>query len=117
MPRGSLDALKLVPKAPEIPEMATSIETLHPVVRPRRIGLCGGTVIETENATFAEELGGELATEEGMILLTGGFKCFAQSTDAPSGDWSFIKGARERLRRERIPIERKVETLLPDPSH
>jgi hypothetical protein len=97
--------------------MPAPIESLHPVVRSRRIGLCGGTTIQPENAAFAEELGRELVAEEGLVLVTGGFKCFAHSPEVPSGDWSFIKGARERLRREHIPLERKIETLLPDPNH
>lgn len=95
--------------------MTNSIEPLNPIVRPRRIGLCGGTTVEPENAVFAESLGRELVTEEGLILVTGGLKCFIKDPDKPSADWSFVHGAIENL--ENIPIERKIETLLPDPSN
>jgi len=56
--------------------MPKSIESLHPVVRIRHIGLCGGTKITPENAVFAEALGGKLVMEQRMTLVTGGFKCF-----------------------------------------
>lgn len=52
-----------------------------------------------------------------MVLVTGGFKCFAQSPETSSGDWSFVTGARDRLRSEHIPTDRKIETLLPDPNN
>ncbi|MCC6155345.1 MAG: hypothetical protein IT367_16370 [Candidatus Hydrogenedentes bacterium] len=55
-------------------------------------------------------------TEQGLILVTGGFKCFAQSPETPSGDWSFVTGARDRLRSEHLSTDRKIETLLPDPN-
>lgn len=97
--------------------MPKATEPIHPVVRTRRIGLCGGTRITTENAAFAEALGAELVMEQGMVLVTGGFKCFAYSPETPSGDWSFVAGARERLRGEHISTDRKIETLLPDPNN
>jgi len=90
-------------------------EWIHPAVRPRRIGLCGGTRIRPENALFAENLGSELAVEEGLVLVTGGFKCFVNDADRPSADWSFIKGTCEWLRMRGHAVEKRIETLLPDP--
>ncbi|MFN0205873.1 MAG: hypothetical protein ACKVS6_06120 [Planctomycetota bacterium] len=92
-------------------------EALNPLIRTRRIAVCGGTRINLTNAIFAEALGKQLAAEEGLMLVTGGFKCFTLDPEIPSGDWSFVSGAREYLRSIGLTTERKIETLLPDPTH
>jgi len=87
---------------------------LHRALRMRRVGVCGGTQIRPENAMFCEKLGWEFAGEEGLTIVTGGFKHLIQEPDRPSTDWWVVKGALERLKREGIRADTRIETLLPE---
>lgn len=102
---------------PKTTNLAVSRDQYHPAIRPRRIGLCGGTVILPENADFAEMLGIELASEEGVILVSGGFKCFDQNTSSQSADWSFVNGASNWLQSQKLVVDKHIETLLPAPKY
>lgn len=91
-------------------------QILSPVIRFQRIGLCGGTRIREDNARFCEELGAQLAAEESLILVSGGFKCFTSDSTRMSGDWAFVKGARDWLKAGCKSLDTRIETLLPDPK-
>ena len=86
----------------------------HRVLRRRRVGVCGGTRISAANAAFCKRLGWELAGEEGLTIVTGGFKYFAHDANQPSTDWATVDGALERLRVDGIPAETRIDTLLPE---
>jgi hypothetical protein len=84
----------------------------HPVFRPRRIALSGGTKLDPDNARFCEALGRELAAESGLTIITGGFKHLKGDKNRPSADWSYVKGALGYLRKQVIDPKSRVETLL-----
>lgn len=84
------------------------------VLRRRCVGVCGGTRISATNAAFCKRLGQELAREEGLTIMTGGFRHFADNPGQPSADWATVEGALERLQASGIPAEMRINTLLPD---
>ena len=96
----------------------TGSHVAHRVLRARRIGCTGGGMkLRSENARFARCLGWALAGEDGLVIVTGGYKCDRSSPDAPSTDWSVAQGAVARLDELGVPHDARMETLLPDPAH
>jgi len=89
-------------------------QPVHHIFKKRRVAICGGTQITRENALFCKFLGQELAREENIIIMTGGFKYFTTDPGIPSGDYSVIQGVSVYFQ-GKIP-EGKVETLNPDPT-
>lgn len=86
----------------------------HWALRPRRIGIFGGSRISARNADFCVKLGNQLAGEDGLIIVSGGFKCFKDDPGRPSADWTIVTGALERLKRDRLRSKKRIETLLPE---
>jgi hypothetical protein len=86
---------------------------LHPVLRPRRIGVCGGGKIDHDTARFCERFGWMLAGEEGLVIATGGSKHYVGHPLDPATEWSVIKGALARLQQDGQAPERRIETLIP----
>lgn len=81
----------------------------------RRVGLCGGTQLEPATARFCEALGAELAKDDCLQLVTGGFKHLAARPDTPSSDWSFVRGAEAYLASpQNEGAGASFETMLPD---
>jgi hypothetical protein len=85
----------------------------HPVLRPRRVGICGGGKIDDDTARFCERLGWTLAGEEGLVIATGGSKHYIGHPADPATEWSVVKGALARLERDGLSPERRIETLIP----
>lgn len=85
----------------------------HPVLRPRRIGVCGGGSIDLNTARFCERFGWALAGEEGIVIATGGSKHYIGRPAEPATEWSVVKGALARLHQDGGSADRRIETLLP----
>lgn len=85
----------------------------HPVLRPRRVGVCGGGSIDAGVARFCERFGWALAGEDGIVIATGGSKHYIGRPSEPATEWSVVKGALARLERDGGSAERRIETLLP----
>ncbi len=85
----------------------------HPVLRPRRVGVCGGGSIDAATARFCERFGWTLAGEDGIVIATGGSQHYIGRPSEPATEWSVVKGALARLQRDGAPAERRIETLLP----
>jgi len=85
----------------------------HPVLRPRRVGICGGGSIDAASAHFCERFGWALAGVDGVVIATGGSKHYIGRPSEPATEWSVVKGALARLQRDGGSVERRIETLLP----
>jgi predicted Rossmann-fold nucleotide-binding protein len=85
----------------------------HPVLRPRRVGVCGGGSIDPAAARFCEQFGWALAGEDGIVIATGGSKHYIGRPSEPATEWSVVTGALARLQQDGGSAERRIETLLP----
>lgn len=88
----------------------------HPLIRPKRLGVCGASVLEKENVEFCLSLGRAIAQEEGLILVTGGFKHKVKYPGTCSADWSVVKGSLDELSKAGVSPSTRIETLIPDPK-
>lgn len=88
----------------------------HPLIRPKRLGVFGGSVLEKENVEFCLAIGRAISREEGLILVTGGFKYEIKYPGTCSVDWSVVKGCLEGLDNIGISTPTRIETLIPDPK-
>jgi nucleoside 2-deoxyribosyltransferase len=88
----------------------------YPLFKPKHVGICGGTKLKQENALFCQYLGTELAQEENLIIMTGGFKNIKSKDQIPSADYSTILGVNKIITDKNL-LESRVETLIPDPKY
>src|SRR5947209_156118 len=99
----------MTPPSPNLP---------HPMLRPRRVGVCGGTDLKPDNVAFCRALGEALVREEGLVLITGGYwRRKTDKEDHGSAEYWIIRGALDPLKAQGLPADTRIETLLPDPGH
>ena len=95
----------------------TAPSTSHHALRPRRVCCTGaGKNLSSANARFAERLGWTLAGEEGLLIVTGGYKHDVDSPQSPGTDWQVAKGALDRIQTDGVTSEARLVTYLPDPE-
>jgi predicted Rossmann-fold nucleotide-binding protein len=101
-------------------------QRIHPAVGPRRIGVCGGSMLEDPAAErFCRALGRELARDPAPILVSGGCH-YRQDPKPPGGglperlaaDWYTIDSAERELGGpDASAVLSRIETMLPDPAN
>jgi len=99
---------------------------IHPAVQPRRVGVCGGSMLEDPAAEiFCRVLGRQLARHASPILVSGGCHYRKDAELAGGGppsrlsaDWYTIDSAEEELGGPQASaVTSRIETLLPDPAN
>jgi hypothetical protein len=82
----------------------------------------GGTQLTEPQQRFVKALGEEIVLaglpEDGprYVLVTGGFKVFADRPASVSTDWAAAAAAEAILREQKADIKRRLQTWLPDPA-
>jgi predicted Rossmann-fold nucleotide-binding protein len=89
---------------------------LHSVIRPRRLFASGGSRLSSNAAKLWYALGKALASEDGLVVITGGLAERVDSPGARPADRAIIEGFMEGLRARGIVARERIETFLPDPE-
>ena len=93
--------------------LPTQVRISQRLLKGRRITISGGTNISVPNAQFCKQLGKELVSEQNLVIVTGGFKCFNEKSLELSTDWSSVSGALAYLHLHQTDPAKRIETLLP----
>ncbi len=83
-------------------------------IRPRRLFVSGASRLSANGALLWKELGHLLASENGLIVITGGLQSRVDDPDARTADRTIIDGMMPVLRASGILPDERIETFLPD---
>jgi predicted Rossmann-fold nucleotide-binding protein len=87
---------------------------MQSTIRPRRLFVSGGSRLSANAALLWTELGRLLAGEGGLVVVTGGLAGRADSSGVATADQTIVDGMIEGLRARGIPLDERIETVLPD---
>ncbi len=87
---------------------------MNNIIRPRRLLVSGGSRLSENAACLWRELGSLLAMEDGLVIITGGLHYLADEPNVPTADYSIVEGMINGLESRGVPLEKHIETFLPD---
>jgi hypothetical protein len=83
-------------------------------VHPHRLFVSGGSQLSAPAALLWNELGRRLASESGLVVVTGGLLRRRDSPRKKPADWAIVEGVLAGLERNGVPPRDRIETVLPD---
>jgi len=83
-------------------------------IRPRRLFVSGGSNLSANAAILWKELGHLLASEKGLIVLTGGLASRGDRPKAVTADRMIIAGMEATIEARGGNVDEHIETILPD---
>ncbi len=83
-------------------------------IRPRRLFVSGASRLSPNAALLRRELGRQLASDDGLVVITGGLQQRLDDPTALTADHMVVQGMLPALRARGLPIEEHLETVLPD---
>lgn len=86
------------------------------IIRPRRLFVSGGSRLSENASLLWKELGGLLASENNLVVITGGLACRLDTPSALTADRMIIDGMIPVLNKKGLLHENHIETFLPDDS-
>lgn len=87
---------------------------MNNTIRPRRLFVSGASRLSANGALLWRELGRLLASENGLVVITGGLQSRIDDPGARTADRMIVEGMLPTLRARGIPPEERIETFLPD---
>jgi len=83
-------------------------------IRPRRLFVTGASRLSPNAALLWRELGRLLASENGLVVMTGGLQQRMDEPTALTADRMIVDGMLEILRANGVSPELRIETVLPE---
>jgi|GEM_PF-3362866 len=85
----------------------------HPALRKRRLLVSGGSRLTLRAEKFMKQLGCELATEESLLIITGGLERRVDAPGTIAADFAIFEGLKKGLKENQELINSRIETILP----
>jgi predicted Rossmann-fold nucleotide-binding protein len=87
---------------------------MNNIIRPRRLFVSGGSRLTANAALLWKELGGILARENSLVVITGGLVGRKDEPSSQTADSMIVEGMLHVLKEEGKVAENHIETFLPD---